>query len=457
VKYDVIIVGSRCAGGALATLLARSGVKTLVLEADSLPSDMTMSTHYVHPPGMDVLDEIGVGDAVRKVAPPTKRGFYVVGTHRVLTDYPGGRAAYCVRRRTVDPLLQEAATKAGAELRDRHRVVELAMEDGRVTGVVAETPNGRETFRAKVVVGADGRNSTVAKLTGVEEYLVFPIARAGYWFYCPEPAIWRKDPRFSDHDLFIGWEGDGLRYVFQCDGDMLLLFAAPPIAEGRTWGKDYKAKTLEYLARSEIVRPLVDAAGARAEGWMGIVKADFYYRRPVGPGFALVGDAGSFKDWVTGHGMTDAYLCAKKLHRAILSDSPAAYERYWRERDVETLPLYFDAIRSGEVAFNDAFARLLFEQVAKRPDFAARLTAVADRTLSPFDAFSRGEILKVVAGGLVRGKFDAVRAFLALGKRLGQFGAELARRRALLDALAPRDAAEGTSRAPQPSAEAGAA
>jgi flavin-dependent dehydrogenase len=146
---DAIIVGARCAGGALAPLLARSGVNTLVLDGDALPSDMPMSTHYIHQPGMDVLDELGIGDAVRKVAPASRRGFYLVETSRVHAGYPDGRAAYCVRRGTVDALVQEAATKAGATLRDRHRVVELVKDGERVTGVVAETPGGRETFHAK--------------------------------------------------------------------------------------------------------------------------------------------------------------------------------------------------------------------------------------------------------------------------------------------------------------------
>jgi hypothetical protein len=144
--------------------------------------------------------------------------------------------------------------------------------------------------------------------------------------------------------------------------------------------------------------------------------------------------------------MTDAYLGARKLLRAILSDTPAAYERYWRERDVETMPLYFDAIRLGEVGFNNAFARVMFEQVARRPDFAARLGAVADRKLSPFDAFSMGELLKVVGGGVLRGRFDALRAFLAVGKRMGEWRGEFDRRKALLDALPPPDAAQGTAR-----------
>src|SRR5258706_16017293 len=71
--HDVIIVGARCAGATLAALLAKSGVRVLLLEAAPRGTDMPMSTHFVQPPGMDVLDTLGVGDKVRRAAPPSKR------------------------------------------------------------------------------------------------------------------------------------------------------------------------------------------------------------------------------------------------------------------------------------------------------------------------------------------------------------------------------------------------
>ena len=70
-RHDVVIVGARCAGATLATFLARAGASVLLLDKDRLPSDQILSTHTIHPPGLDVLDEVGVGDAVRAVAPPT--------------------------------------------------------------------------------------------------------------------------------------------------------------------------------------------------------------------------------------------------------------------------------------------------------------------------------------------------------------------------------------------------
>lgn len=432
--HDVIIVGARCAGATLGALLAKAGVRVLLLEADALPCDMPMSTHYIQPPGMDVLDEVSVGDAVRAVTPATRRLAVRCDAWSFVSHYPDGRAGYCPRRVTVDTLLQQAATAAGAELRDRHRVVELVHDGERVAGVVAETPQGRQTLRANLVVGADGRKSMIARLTGVEEYLKFEMTRGGYWFYFPAPAIWTGDPRF-EFDSYIGWEGDGLRYVFQCDGDQLLMVAVPPNAEARTWGQDYRQKTLDYLRASEVTRPLVEASEPIGKG-VGLLKADFFYRRPVGPGFALVGDAGNFKDFVTGHGMTDAFLSAKRLADAIIDGSERAYQRYWRERDAESLPLYFDAIRLGEVRFNDAFTRVLFEHAARDQRLADRLALVADRKLLPAAMVPGPTMLGWVAKSLLRGRFDVLTAFLDTGKRMGEFQKEVDRRRALAQPFA---------------------
>ena len=71
-RHDVVVVGARCAGATLATFLARAGASVLLLDKDRLPSDQVLSTHTIHPPGIDVLDEVGVGAAIRAVAPPTQ-------------------------------------------------------------------------------------------------------------------------------------------------------------------------------------------------------------------------------------------------------------------------------------------------------------------------------------------------------------------------------------------------
>jgi flavin-dependent dehydrogenase len=290
-------------------------------------------------------------------------------------------------------------------------------------------------LRAKLVVGADGRKSTVARLTGVEEYWGFDMTRGGHWFYFPTPAIWKSDPRYAGMDAFIGFEGDGLRYVFQCDGDLLLMVAAPPNAEARSWGQDYKEKTIAYLRNSPVTAPLVEGNAPIGKG-VGLLKARWYYRRPVGPGFALVGDAGNFKDFVTGQGMTDAFLGAKHLAHAVLDGSEQAFTRYWRERDAETMPLYFDALRLGEVGFNTAFSRMLFEHVARDQALADRFALVADRRISPFEVVKPRTMFGWVFGALLRGRFDVLAPFLETGKRIGEFEREIAARQQLARASA---------------------
>lgn len=401
--YDVVIVGGRCAGATTAALLAREGVRTLVLEAAPRHSDMPQSTHFMQPPCMDVLDDIGVGDKVRAVAPPTHRARYRMEDQDVYAPFPEGRPAYCVRRATLDPLLQDAAEEAGADVRFRHRVTELLDDSDRVGGVVVEGPSGRERIQASLVIGADGRGSTVARLTGVEEYLVGNSERAGYWFYFPAPDLWHTDPRYSDFDSVVAWEADGLRYLFQCDGDVLLMAAAPPMEEARSWRRDRQARTLEYLGRSEIFAPLLASTAplGKARGFPG---ARTFYRRAVGPGFALVGDAGNFKDFSTGHGMADAFLGARRLVKAVLQDTPLAYERYWRERDARTVAYHLDALHQGRADLNDAFTRLIFEYVKKSPDLSRRLGLVLDRRRHPLNVVTAREMLSMVVRGVLRGR-----------------------------------------------------
>src|SRR5690554_6858431 len=143
-EYDVVIVGARCSGAALGAFLAERGVRTLILDSDALPSDMKMSTHFMQPRGLDVLDELGVGNVARDMAPPIKRQALVADSYKVVTRYPHDRSGRGTRRFKTDALLQAAASAAGAEIRDRHKVVDLIRDGERVVGVVVRTPQGHE-------------------------------------------------------------------------------------------------------------------------------------------------------------------------------------------------------------------------------------------------------------------------------------------------------------------------
>src|SRR6476659_6182251 len=124
-EWDVIIVGARCAGATLATLLARKGVKTLLLEASPRGTNLPMSTHLIQPPGVAVLDRLGLGDRARAVAPPSQRMRFALDHVELISDFGKDNDALCVRRSTIDPWLQDLAEESGATFRDRHRVVEL--------------------------------------------------------------------------------------------------------------------------------------------------------------------------------------------------------------------------------------------------------------------------------------------------------------------------------------------
>ena len=425
--WDVIIVGARCAGATLATLLAKQGVRTLLLEASSRGTNMPMSTHLVQPPGMAVLDRLGLGQRVREVTPPTARFRIALDDASLIAPSDPIEAPYCVRRATLDPWLQDVAEQAGAELRFRHRVTDLVRNKERVTGVVVSSPEGKSTLHADLVVGADGVQSTIAQLTGVEQYLGAESSRAGYFTYYDAPKTWQ-----APWDSTLEHRGKELRYVFRTDGGQVLLAYVGECGQVAQWGSDRRARLEQALAASPTTRALSE--GKQPVGpLVGLLKAEFFYRRPVGPGFALIGDAGHYKDFVTGQGMTDAFLDAERMAAAILDGRDEAYAHYWRERDVATLPLHFDALRQGAVGYNDPLMRWVIGSMSSRPELLARLKLVLQRQITPGEMLPTRTLLGMVGAALLRGRFNVGAGFLRLGKQLGPEKRELAERQTLLE------------------------
>jgi len=343
-----------------------------------------------------------------------------------IVQSPLDRAGYCIRRSLIDPWLQDAAEEAGAEFRDQHRVVELLREGDRVTGVVARGPSGTTELRAGIVVGADGMHSTIAKLTKAPEYLVTDSSRAGYWGYFPAPSEWKQP-----WDATLEHIGSDIRYVFRCDNGLLTVVYVGEKEEVAGWGKEYKERFLSALRASKTTRELVD--GKEPEGKIiGALKIRFFYRDPVGPGYALVGDAGHFKDFVTGQGMADAFLDAERLSHAILDGRQEAFTHYWRERDVATLPLHFDAIRQGTVGHNTPFMQWVTGRMLSFPEIAKRVPLMLDRKITPGEMIPMSNMLRMMGAALVRGRFDVLSGFMKMGRELQGETAELERRKALL-------------------------
>jgi flavin-dependent dehydrogenase len=379
---------------------------------------------------MDVLDELGIGDAVRSVTPPMKLFRLAKGGSAVDIPLREGRAERCPRRARLDGLIQDAARAAGAELRDRTRVVGLLRRGDRVTGVRLRTRDGEQQVEAGLVVGADGRNSTVAKEVDAEEYLAYDAPRGMYWGYWDTPPVWR-DRRQYPFDMYIGHVDGHIRTVFETDHDQLLLGSLPPVKHATEWSKDATAALLDNLAASPVTGPLV-ADAAPAEPVRGTLKERYFFRRAAGPGWVLVGDAGHHKEFVLGDGITEALLQARSLSTAIAEGGDDALLRWWRARDVEALPLACFGRDEGSLGPPPRLQEHVFAQLAQRPAMVAEMPAMVEREVSPYDAISPLLAVRCALAAALRGEPGCIKDFFAMARRGMEVGRELSRRRRLL-------------------------
>lgn len=427
---DVVIVGARCAGAALATYLARAGVRVLLVDRDPLPSDQVLSTHTIHPPGIDRLDELGVGESVRALAPASPRIRFVKGEAWADVRFPDGRAEYCPRRARLDGLLQRAAVEAGAELRDRTRVDQVLFDShGRATGVRVSASHATEDIHADVVVGADGRHSLVAEQVGAEEYLGYDAPRAMFWGYWNAPADWQSD--WYPFDMYLGHRDEHIRVIFQTDDGQLLIGSLPPVEEGRSWTSDPLGGLRSSLDSDPVTGAIVKSA--ELDGTIrGTVKERYFFRRGAGPGWALVGDAGHHKEFVIGDGITEALIQAKSLSEAIVAGGGGALTHWWRARDVEALPGYFWGKDDGAVGTPARLQSIVVRKIAMDADLQRRMTTLPEHQSSPYDALPMSVILGSLAGALVRGEFRVVPEFLRQGRRASEYARELKHRTRLL-------------------------
>jgi len=328
--YDVVVVGARVAGAATALLLARAGLDVLAVERGSYGSD-TLSTLALMRAGVFQLRSWGVLDALRATAPPaiTHTTFHYADERLDISIRPhdGVEALYAPRRRVLDRLLVDAARQAGAEVVHGWRLSDLERhDDGRVAGAVLEHARaGRRSIDARWVVGADGADSRLASLVAA------PVTRGAdhtgcvaYGFYAgfePDRYHWHFRPGVAAGVIPTH---DGLACVFaSTSGGRFGEVLAGDLAGGF-------ARLLDESA-PELARR-VGSAGREGplHGFPGRLG---YLRRPWGPGWALVGDAGYFKDPITAHGLSDALRDAELLARALLLDSDDALAAYESQRD----------------------------------------------------------------------------------------------------------------------------
>ena len=343
-RYDAVISGARCAGAATALLLARSGAKVLMIDRQAYGSD-TLSTHALMRGAVLQLKRWGlIPDIASADTPAIRSTTFHYGSEAIRVAIKPEHGVDCLfapRRTLLDRLLVDAARKAGAEVRHGVLLSELLFAaDGRVIGVSLKGAGGSSmTLRTDIVIGADGRQSTVAQLVKARGYVEGSNASGivfGYFENLPQDGF---------HWYFAKDFGAG---VIPTNTGHCVFAAIPAQRFSATFRGDIRRGFLQVLeASSPELRADVERGTliGRLRGFGG---APGYLRQCHGAGWALVGDAGYFKDPLTAHGITDAFRDADLLSRAVVAGGTRALAAYQRERDALSLPFLriTDAIAS---------------------------------------------------------------------------------------------------------------
>ncbi|MET0911645.1 MAG: NAD(P)/FAD-dependent oxidoreductase [Ilumatobacteraceae bacterium] len=338
-SWDVIVVGARCAGSPTAMLLARAGYRVLVVDRASFPSD-TISTHVVHPTGVAALGRWGLLERVTSSGcPPIDTYAFDFGPF-TLAGSPGtadSPVAYCPRRTILDTVLVDGAAEAGADVREGFGVDEVIVEDGRVVGIRGHGPGGSQiTERATVVVGADGLRSLVARTVRPAQYHEHPPQLCGYYSY------WSDLPVEGRFEVYVR-EDRGFAAAPTNDG-LTLVVGGWPYAQLEANKSDVEGHYLAMFDRAPEFAERIRGA-TRETRVVGMAVPNFF-RKPFGPGWALVGDAGYNKDFITAQGISDAFrdaeLCATAIdeHLSGGSSYEDAMGGYQATRDEHVLAMF---------------------------------------------------------------------------------------------------------------------
>ncbi len=328
--FDAIVVGARCAGAAVAMLLSRQGARVLVVDHDQ-PGTDTMSTHALMRGAVFQLRKWGLmAELEARGTPAIRRTSFLYGAEAIDIDLRmehGIDALLAPRRAILDAALAGAAAAAGAELRYGTGLAGLVRDAaGRVCGAELRLPSGGiETVRAPIVIGADGRRSAVARLAGAG--IVHRGRHAAACAYRYAEGLPNRGYRWH----YVAGAAGGI--IPTNEGLSCVFVALPPpvLAGARASG----AAGWEALLR-HVPTLAEDVSGARAVTAPVVFPGlPGYFRQSAGPGWALVGDAGYFRDPITAHGITDAFRDAEILAGAVargrVADYPATRDALSRD------------------------------------------------------------------------------------------------------------------------------
>jgi flavin-dependent dehydrogenase len=398
-QNDVIVVGARCAGASLAIHLARRGLRVVLVDKATFPSD-TMSSLYIQPRGMACLQRLGlIEQLAARGTPEVHTNRQEFGNGVTIEGYPGAPngVTYSMspRRTVLDSLLVDEAARAGADVRTGVRVRDVVRDGDRVVGVRAETKAGAIEERARLVVGADGMRSPVAAAVGAETYDAHPSTTCVYYaFYSGAQPTDRLDLHVRDgFGIATGPTNGGLTLV--------------AISWRRERFDEVRSDPARAFASAIASAPELHdrlASGTREERFIGTGDVPIFFRKPFGPGWALVGDAGYYRDPVTAQGIGDALWSAEHLARAVSEGLSGArplddcLADHHRERDALFRPCAQWTMRTAQLRMPNARSMVLFAAIGRQPSVAERFFGLFAGNVLADDFFSPESVQRILEG-----------------------------------------------------------
>lgn len=396
--YDAIVVGARCAGAPTAMLLARKGYRVLLVDRATFPSD-TVSTHVVHPLGVAALARWGLLDRLVATGCPAINTYAYDFGPFTLAGAPGNRespVSFCPRRTILDKILVDAAREAGAEIREGFTIDDVLIENETVVGVRGHSSDASAVEeRARVVVGADGLRSRVAEAVHPGQYNEKPPLLACYYSYWSDLAM---NGRFETY--IRPNRGFAAAPTHE---DLTLLVVGWPYAEFSANRKNVEG---HYLQTIELAPEFAERLhrAKRVARFAGAPVPNFF-RKPYGPGWALVGDAGYNKDPITAQGITDAFRdaesCAMALDAGLsgVGSFEEAMGEYQRVRDEHVIAMYEFTCQLATLAPPPAEMQQLFGAIHGNQTAMNGFVQMNAGTISPAQFFSHDSVAAMMGGG----------------------------------------------------------
>lgn len=387
--YDAVVIGARCAGAATAMLLAGRGHKVLLLDRSDFPSDVHQG-HFIHKDGPQRLAQWGLLEKVVATnCPPLIThlsdfgDFPLMGRDVCVGDVAWG---YGPRRRQLDQVLVEAAVEAGVEFRPNFLVENCLWEGDRVAGIRGrdKTQGTSSMEKARITIGADGKYSFLAHAVSAASYEQIPTLTCWYFSY------WSGVPT-EGFEMYV--RNRRAVFGFSTNDNLFAIFIGWPIQEFGAVKADIEGQFMTVVDQipgfGERVR-----CGRREEPFYGAADLPNFLRRPFGPGWALVGDAGCHKDPFQALGICSAFrdadFLAAAVHEGLAGQRPLneALMRFERRRNEATLPEYRENIEGAR--FNPMPAEFLERRKAVRgnPEATKRFIMAFEGLIPPGESFN---------------------------------------------------------------------